>query len=81
MDGATPVELEAEEESFLTRAPDGWTKLFKLHQRTGKHPYMCSTLLDASNTSAVARAFRNYFKHVYDYDGRRIPDSDYEPPP
>jgi len=81
MDGMAPVELEAGEEDYLTRTPPAWVELFKQHRRQGKHPYMCMTLLPRSEQSAVARAFRNFCRHVYDHDGARIPDADYEGPP
>jgi hypothetical protein len=43
--------------------------------------YMCSSLEARGDQTAVARAFRNFMKHVIDYDGQRIPDAAYETPP
>ena len=81
MDGVKPVELAVADEDDETRCPREWAALFKLHHRQGKFPYMYSKLTERQDQSAVARAFRNYMRYVLDYDGHRIPDEAYEPPP
>jgi hypothetical protein len=70
MDGLTPVQLPEEREDPACHCPASWVKMFKLHRRQGKFPYMHGELTRTSNQSVVARAFRNYMNWALYLNGQ-----------